>query len=360
MSQVFYNGGSGGGGGGGGITSIVSAFQPNATLQEFDDFVSTFGDGIHSSKLSWEDPSGGLLTALPGTNTNPGIMQIDPNINSGIFLRQGPNSGTDTAAFASGGGAISSSWVVELQALSSGGNTYRFSCGLADGTTLVGDTDAFVDGVYFQYTNAVNGGQWTINCTKNSVTTTVNTSVAATTSFVTLTTLINSGGTSVSFFINNVLVGTPITTNIPTNPITPFIFATNLTGTNPFFYADLWYIDIALTSPRPGPVFNTVTVGTGQSINKYTAIAGSYQVLNTDSIIGETSTAAPYTITMPLAAGIVAGQSWTIKDESGGAATNNITISGNGANIDNSPTFVININFGAVTIYFNGTNFFII
>jgi hypothetical protein len=362
MSQVFYNGGSGGGGGGGAVTSIVSAFQPNANVQEFDDFVSTFGDNTHSSKMPWEANGSGFLSATPGTNTNPGIMAIEnftPGATSGIFLRQGSNSGPDTGAFASGGGAISNSWVVQLSSLSSGGNTYRFSCGLADGTTLLASTDAYVDGVYFQYTNAVNGGQWTINCTKNSVTTTVNTSVAANTNFVTLTALINTDGTSVSFFINNVLVGTPITTNIPTNPITPFVTAINLTGTNPTFNADLWYINYTLTNPRPGPIFNTVTVGTGQSISKYTAANGNYQVLNTDSIIGQTNTSAPSTITMPNAA-LVAGQTWTIKDQTGGAAANNITVSGNGANIDNSPTFVININLGAITLYCDGTNFFII
>lgn len=361
MSQVFYQGSSGGGGGGG-VTAIVSAFQPNATLQEFDDFVSTFGDNTHTSKMPWSGNGSSFISATPGTNTNPGIMAIQnftPGSTSGIFLRQGPNSGTDTAAFASGGGAISNSWVVQLSSLSSGGNTYRFSCGLADGTTLVGSTDAFVDGVYFQYTNAVNGGQWTINCTKGSVTTTVNTSVVATTNFVTLTAVINTPGTSVSFFINNVLVGTPITTNIPTNPITPFVTAINLTGTNPTFNADLWYINYALTTPRPGPVFNNVTVGTGQLIRKYTAANGNYQVLTTDSIIGQTNTSAPSTFTMPNT-GLVAGQEWTIKDETGGAATNNITVSGNGANIDGSPTFVININYGAIDLYWSGSNWFVI
>lgn len=361
MSQVFYQGSSGGGGGGG-VTAIVSAFQPNATLQEFDDFISTFGDNIHTSKLQWITSSSCALDAIPGTSAHPGIMKLDGEglpINLNMCLKQETSLASFTGAFQAGGGAISNSWVIELSALSGGGNTYRFSAGLADGVTIIGNTDAFVDGVYFQYTNTVNGGQWTINCTKGSVTTTVNTSVAATSSFVTLTTLINASGTSVSFYINNVLVGTPITTNIPTNSITPFLFSTNLTGNMVDVYSDLWYIDIALTSPRPGPVFNNVTVGTGQLLRKYTAANGNYQVLTTDSIIGQTNTSAPSTFTMPNT-GLVAGQEWTVKDETGGAATNNITVSGNGANIDGSPTFVININYGAIDLYWSGSNWFVI
>lgn len=92
----------------------------------------------------------------------------------------------------------------------------------------------------------------------------------------------------------------------------------------------------------------------------YTATAISYQVLITDKIIGVTSNASARTITMPNA-GMVAGQSWTIKDQAGTAqSANNITISGNGANIDGASTFVINTNYGSATLYFDGTNFFII
>lgn len=104
---------------------------------------------------------------------------------------------------------------------------------------------------------------------------------------------------------------------------------------------------------------NTITITVNQTVLAYTPTAISYIIQNTDDIIGVTSTAAPRTMTLPNS-GLVTGKSWTIKDESGGAATNNITISGNGANIDGSPTFAINTNYGAVTIYYNGSNFFIV
>lgn len=91
----------------------------------------------------------------------------------------------------------------------------------------------------------------------------------------------------------------------------------------------------------------------------YVQTAVDYQVLNTDYVIGVTSTATPRTITMPAAAALAERKMWVIKDESGGCATNNITISGNGVNIDGSSTKILNINYGSVDVYWNGTQFFI-
>jgi hypothetical protein len=81
--------------------------------------------------------------------------------------------------------------------------------------------------------------------------------------------------------------------------------------------------------------------------------------LNTDAIIGVTSTAAVRTITMP-ASSLVTGQRWTVKDESGGAAANNIIVSGNGKNIDAAASYSITTNYGAVDLYYNGTQFYLI
>lgn len=85
-----------------------------------------------------------------------------------------------------------------------------------------------------------------------------------------------------------------------------------------------------------------------------TGAGANYTVLATDHTIGVSSTAAPRTITLP-AAGRVQGQRYEIKDESGGAGTNNITVSGNGANIDGASTYVINTNYGSVTVYWTGS-----
>ena len=82
----------------------------------------------------------------------------------------------------------------------------------------------------------------------------------------------------------------------------------------------------------------------------YTAKAG-------DRIIG-VNRAGAVTITLPTAE-VRKGRTFTIKDESGAAATNNITIDTEGSeNIDGSATDVISDNFGGKTYYSDGTNWF--
>ena len=94
--------------------------------------------------------------------------------------------------------------------------------------------------------------------------------------------------------------------------------------------------------------------------HKRTATATNYTVLNTDYIIAVTSTAAARTITLP-DSGNTAAQTYVIKDESGAAATNNISVTVNGGTktIDGVTTYVINTNYGSITVYY-ATNYFII
>lgn len=69
-------------------------------------------------------------------------------------------------------------------------------------------------------------------------------------------------------------------------------------------------------------------------------------------VIGTLS--APITITLP--SGPTAGDTYIIKDQGGGSATNNITVSGNGNNIDGAASYTINTNYQSITVIFaNGT-----
>ncbi len=95
---------------------------------------------------------------------------------------------------------------------------------------------------------------------------------------------------------------------------------------------------------------------------KRTATATNYTVLITDSIIGVTSTAAARTITLPSAVTVGAGTMYIIKDESGGAATNNISIASvSSQTFDGAASpLVINTNYGSKRIYSDGANWFVI
>lgn len=94
---------------------------------------------------------------------------------------------------------------------------------------------------------------------------------------------------------------------------------------------------------------------------KRTATATDYTVQTEDYIIGVTSTAAARTITLPNS-GISAGHTYVIKDESGACATNNIsvTVTGGTKTIDGVTTYTMNVNYGSITVYYNGTNYFIV
>lgn len=338
------------------LTGQSQPFVPNAVLQEFDDFISSI---TSDSKLDWKSLATSFFQS-DGTVDHPGIYSLtaDPGENVVVFLQQDTLGGTGVGPFALGGGITTINWVVQLTGLSAGGNTYRFSCGLADTTTLEAQSDSFVNGVYFTYTNTVNSGNYQIKNTAASVTTTASTTVAANTSWVTFSIVINAAATSVAYYIDgNQVSVSPLTTNIPTASLTPFVCLINTAGTTPQFNIDLFWCTVVLSNPRPGPTHGTPPAD-NRLIEAYTATATDYQVIGTDAIIGVTSTADPRTITMPLAPTV--GQRWTIKDESGGAAANNITVAGNGWLIDGAATFVINTDLGSVDVYFSGLAYFIV
>lgn len=88
------------------------------------------------------------------------------------------------------------------------------------------------------------------------------------------------------------------------------------------------------------------------------AQAGNYTIIAADpDYIGITSTAAARTITLPTANLLAPGRTFTVKDESGAAATNNITVQRAGTDtIEGANTKVINTNYGSVRLYTDGVS----
>ncbi len=119
-------------------------------------------------------------------------------------------------------------------------------------------------------------------------------------------------------------------------------------------------LKVGAKSDGAGGVDGLFVQNYGANIQNITVINGStYTVLEKDNIIHSTySATGAQTITIPTAQ-LVSGRIITIKDAGGNASVNNITIGTQGTEkIDGSDTAVINSNYGVITLYSNGSNWF--
>src|SRR3712207_6392246 len=113
--------------------------------------------------------------------------------------------------------------------------------------------------------------------------------------------------------------------------------------------------NLDLASADIAAAFDELQAGT----LKRTATAATYTATATDPYIGVTSTAAARTINLPAAATVGAGKTYIVKDESGAAGTNNVTIDPNGSEtIDGAATKAISTNYGSLRVVCGGTNWF--
>ena len=103
----------------------------------------------------------------------------------------------------------------------------------------------------------------------------------------------------------------------------------------------------------------TTSIQTGQIIKRTVPGAYPYAVLSSDYLV-EVDTSAARTIQLPNAP--TAGQQYVIKDVTGTASSNNISLTtvGGAVTIDGATTYTINTNYAAIKVYFNGTSYFII
>jgi len=87
------------------------------------------------------------------------------------------------------------------------------------------------------------------------------------------------------------------------------------------------------------------------------AVAANYTLQGGEQLVAVTSTAAARTLTLPAASSVPVGIPIVFKDESGGAATNNITVARAGADtIDGATSKVINTNYGTFRLYSDGVS----
>lgn len=100
-------------------------------------------------------------------------------------------------------------------------------------------------------------------------------------------------------------------------------------------------------------------VGAGGAPNEWTRVATAVDAATGGAmILGVTDTSVARTMTLSTV-DAVAGKIIHIKDESGGATANNITIDTEGSElIDGQATATISVNYGVLRVYSDGTNWF--
>lgn len=125
-------------------------------------------------------------------------------------------------------------------------------------------------------------------------------------------------------------------------------------GTGQYSYAGISYVGstFAVTTATQTPQWRSNDAMVVKSPGAY-----PYTTIPQDELI-LVDTSSARTI-IPLASPVT-GQKHKIKDSVGSAATNNITITPSGKNIDGASSYVINLAYGSVEIIYNGTEWSIV
>lgn len=137
----------------------------------------------------------------------------------------------------------------------------------------------------------------------------------------------------------------------------PFTNNTYDLGTSALRIRKVWVVDADYSGAVS--VAGTLTTTAGRKVKRTAVSDAGYTVLSTDEIIAYTALTAGRTATLPNATGN-SGQIFTIKDETGSASLYNITIATGGGNIDGAGTYVMNLPYQSISLYSNGTNYFIV
>jgi hypothetical protein len=196
--------------------AVTQVTQYGGTTSFFNDFLY---DTFHTHSLIQSVVlNGGTGVINDGTNmdnTSSGLIIIGTGTSNNATGKSCVYSSTALTILA---GGQTLEWRVRLPTLSAASPRYDFKAGTQD-STAVGDP---ANGIYFQYSDNLNSGQW-IGITRNgSTSTTVNSTIAVVANtWYRLRYVVNTAGTLVTFYVNDIPIGTSIV-NIPTTNETRF------------------------------------------------------------------------------------------------------------------------------------------
>lgn len=143
----------------------------------------------------------------------------------------------------------------------------------------------------------------------------------------------------------------------PGSDSTTAVKITNANNTAAVMTLDTSNIRLGVNTSSPTSTFHNAG---SMTINRTTVADTSYTILSTDYLIVYTSLSSGRTVTLPTAL-LISGRTYIIKDETGTAAANIITIATTASQtIDGTSTKAIATNYGSLKLYSNGTSWFTI
>jgi hypothetical protein len=369
--------------GSGTTTNGVINFQPGGTTQvlitatgQFIQWVSTLASptlnqattaGASGQTLTVQaqnaTTTGGLLTLTSGTGATAGNVQLQTGAVTRVLVTPTFTSFSDTAE------------ALRITPVSAGTTQITFAstdtAASINQTTTAGATGA---NMTLQAQNAATTGGNAIITSGTGVTagnvlletggtarvtvSPTNTQFADTATALTITP-VSAGTTQITFASTDTAAQINQTATAGASGATMTIAAQNAvtTGGNLFLSSGVAATD-GYVALQVGGSTNASVTDSKFVLNKgwrrnITQISATYAVQSSDDYIAITSISAPFTITLP--ASPTLGDSFTFKDASGTAATNNVIISGNGNNIDGAATVTLSQNYSALVLTFTGT-----
>jgi hypothetical protein len=207
---------------GGNPTISASSSPPDTSFGTsviVDDFYFT-SSGV-SGDTNWENSGG--VRPVNGVANHPGIVRIASTSSAGSMLKT--DGATSNLPLLLANGTVTMEMVIRVP--STGANNIYL--GLSDTTTVATTTEP-ANGVYFNYASGTNSGNWVGKTSSASSRSSANSNNTVTAGqWDRLKIVVNSGGTSVSFFVNGTeITNSPLATNIPTVDLGMFFTCSNL------------------------------------------------------------------------------------------------------------------------------------
>jgi hypothetical protein len=229
-SQLTYNG------------TNVKWDGPWNSFYMYEEFIQ--GQTTNLFEYQWfaTAPGASNIGSVESTAGHPGIFELSSSGNSPQLWCYN-TSGAGFATIVLGAGVTEITWLIKLSNLSDVTDRFTLSVGLNNGNGRF---------CGFRYVDNVNSGNWQIISTDSGGNTTSNTSTAATTNWTGLRMRANAAGNSLAFYVNGTQVAnSPITTNITTEALGPYVLLNRSAGTNSrSVFCDAFSAYTSFTNPR--------------------------------------------------------------------------------------------------------------